>query len=221
MRQVLIVLFCIGAQAAVAAPARITCWTDENGNRACGDRVPPQYAKQERQVYDDTGRLVDVQAREKTAEELAAQARQAEDAAREQARAEEQARQDSFLLQAYQSVEDVIATRDSRVLVLNGRLGLLEKSIRDSEGALDELRARADKLVADAKPVPAKLEKQLADFEDNLARQRTAAEHIHGERDQIVEKAAEDIIRYRELKGLPAAAVPPPPSHENVEVAEP
>ena len=27
------------------AAGSIVCWTDENGRRACGDRVPPQYAR--------------------------------------------------------------------------------------------------------------------------------------------------------------------------------
>lgn len=199
----------LAAQAAGAG--RIVCWTDENGQRACGDRVPPQYAKTERQVLDENARVVEVKAREKTPEELAEQARQEREAAQARARAEEQARYDSYLLQAYQSVDDIVVTRDSRVRVLNGRLGLSEKAIGDGERALAELRGRAESLSRGDKPVPAKLAQQIRDYEASLQRQRASAAQLRAERASIVEQFARDIARYRELRGLPDAAIPPPP----------
>ena len=191
---------------------RIVCWTDEQGQRACGDRVPPKYARSERQIYDQRGLVVEVKAREKTPEELAEEDRLAKLAAEKQAREQEQARYDGYLLQAYQSVAGIIDTRDSRVRVLNGRLGLTEKSIADAERALIDLRKRADNLDDQDKPVPAKLETQIADFETTLQRNRDSAARIRAERSQIVEQFAQDIARYRELRNLPAEDIPPAPT---------
>ncbi|MEC9357424.1 MAG: hypothetical protein VX836_06070 [Pseudomonadota bacterium] len=190
---------------------RIVCWTDEQGQRACGDRVPPKYARSERQIYDQRGLVVEVKAREKTPEELAEEDRLAKLAAEKQAREQEQARYDGYLLQAYQSVAGIIDTRDSRVRVLNGRLGLTEKSIADAERALIDLRKRADNLDDQDKPVPAKLETQIADFETTLQRNRDSAARIRAERSQIVEQFAQDIARYRELRNLPVEDIPPAP----------
>ena len=68
----------------LAVPAvhagKLACWTDDKGQKACGDRVPPQYAKKERQVLDGHGRVIQTQSREKTPEEIA-EARQKEEAA--------------------------------------------------------------------------------------------------------------------------------------------
>ena len=196
---------------------RIVCWTDENGQRACGDRVPPKYASAERQVYDQRGLVVEIKAREKTPEELAEEARLAKLAAEQQAREQEQARYDGYLTQAYQSVGDIIDTRDRRVRVLNGRLGLTEKSIADAERSLLDLHKRADSLDSQGKPVPAKLETQIAEFETTLQRNRESAKHMRAERNGIIEQFARDIARYRELRNLPAEDIPPAPTPPLIE----
>lgn len=205
--------------AALAADGqqRIVCWTDEQGQRACGDRVPPKYARSERQIYDQRGLVVEVKAREKTPEEIAEEDRLARLAAEKQAREREQARYDDYLLQAYQSVAGIIDTRDSRVRVLNGRLGLTEKSIADAERSLIDLRKRADSLDDQDKPVPAKLEAQIAEFETTLQRNRESAKRMRAERSGIIEQFARDIARYRELKNLPAEVIPPAPMPPPIE----
>ena len=162
-------------------------------------------------MHEERGLVVEVKAREKTPEELAEEDRLAKLAAEKQAREQEQARYDGYLLQAYQSVAGIIDTRDSRVRVLNGRLGLTEKSIADAERALIDLRKRADNLDDQDKPVPAKLETQIADFETTLQRNRDSAARIRAERSQIVEQFAQDIARYRELRNLPVEDIPPAP----------
>src|SRR5579872_2433997 len=59
------------ASADTAAPA-IVCWTDEQGQRNCGDHVPPQYAKSAHDIYNKRGVEVQSVPREETAAEQAA-----------------------------------------------------------------------------------------------------------------------------------------------------
>ena len=47
----------LASAATPVSAAGIVCWDEADGRRACGDRVPPEYARRERQVYDKTGRV--------------------------------------------------------------------------------------------------------------------------------------------------------------------
>ncbi len=73
---VMALIWWLGTPAALAVQTvakRVQCWTDERGQRACGDAVPPQYVRRERQVFDDQGRVRQIKPREKTVEEVAAE----------------------------------------------------------------------------------------------------------------------------------------------------
>src|SRR3546814_4544232 len=76
MRQLLLAMTLVGggllSTSAIAAGG-VQCWTDNQGHRACGDTVPPQYAKQQREVFDEQGRVRQVKPREKTEAEVAAE----------------------------------------------------------------------------------------------------------------------------------------------------
>ena len=50
------------AASAPAMAGKIVCWTDDDGKRACGDRVPPKAARKERTVMDEDGRAREVKA---------------------------------------------------------------------------------------------------------------------------------------------------------------
>lgn len=206
MRQVLLAVALAGAAASPLAlhaqtPARkIVCWTDENGHRACGDRVPPQYARQERQVYDRSGRVVETIERQKTPDEIAEAERRAAEQEAGRKRAQEQAAYDRFLLTSFASVAELERTRDERLSTLNGRLGLAEKSLADNEEGIRQLQEQI--AAAEQQPekkVPQRLTRKLAEFERTLADNRRAVEKLKGERDQVVLKFATDIARYREL----------------------
>lgn len=211
MRQVLLAVALAGAAANplalhAQAPARkIVCWTDENGHRACGDRVPPQYARQERQVYDQSGRVVETIERQKTPDEIAEAERRTAEQEAGRKRAQEQAAYDRFLLTSFASVAELERTRDERLSTLNGRLGLAEKSLADNEEGIRQLQEQiaAAKQQPEMK-VPQRLTRKLAEFERTLEGNRRAVEKLKGERDQVVLKFASDIARYRELTEEPA-----------------
>src|SRR5690348_5110398 len=57
------------------AQKKIQCWTDKEGKKMCGDRVPQEYAGQKREVIKD-GRVVDTVKAAKTPEEIEADKRQ-------------------------------------------------------------------------------------------------------------------------------------------------
>ena len=74
--RMMFVLFTFLAATTVSA-ASIKCWTNEEGVRACGTVVPPEYAQQEHEEINKQGIVVNVQERAKTEAEIAEDKRQA------------------------------------------------------------------------------------------------------------------------------------------------
>lgn len=212
--RVVLAVVCLAASAASRA-GEIVCWTDNNGHRACGDRVPPEYAKRERQVYDPGGRVVETLPRQKTAEEIAeAERRAAEDkAARDLA--VEQAAYDKFLLGTFSGVGELIKARDERLKLIDTRLKLAEKSLTENENGIAQLReqiADAEQDAKNEKKVPERLTKQLKEFERTLTGNRRAVDKLKKERAELVAKYDRDINRYRELTAPPPAPAPQAPA---------
>jgi DNA repair exonuclease SbcCD ATPase subunit len=216
MRPVWLMLgFAVVAAAAPLQPlhaAKIVCWTDENGRRACGDRVPPQYARQERQVYDSTGRLIETRPRQKTFEEVEEEQRRVAELEARRKRAQEQAAYDSFLLTTFSSVAELENTRDNRLATLEGRLRLAEESLEQNEKGIEQLKAQIADAEAAGRAAPVGLTRQLQEFEQNLENNRQAVAKLREERATIRGKFDDDIARYRVLSGQtvpsPAAEAP-------------
>ena len=66
----------VAASAASAgSSAKIQCWTDEKGQRACGNSVPVQYADKERETFNARGRVVETKPHAETIEDTDAAAK--------------------------------------------------------------------------------------------------------------------------------------------------
>jgi hypothetical protein len=178
----------------------VQCWTDDHGVRACGDHVPPQYAKSERDIVDQRGVVVKVLPRQRTAAEQAEYDRQQEIKKQADTAVRQQAAYDGFLLQAYQSVAEIERTRDDRLASIDGRLLLIDKSRVSIDATLADLNTRAKTA---GTPVPADLAKQLRSFQDARLENAGAMARLQDERNQTAEQFKKDIARYRELRGLP------------------
>lgn len=184
-------------------PPRIVCWTDDQGRRACGDRVPPQYTKVERQFLDARGRVVETRPRELSAAEVAERERAEAARLAQERREREQAAYDRFLLQSYTQVDDLRRARDERMATVEGRLALTQRNAAVTQQAVDDLRRRSAQT-----PSESVLAQQLREQEQALDDQRKAIRTLHQERHSLCETWARDIRRFEQLKGLPAS--PPP-----------
>lgn len=217
MRRFLLLVAAVAAVVAHAAPTgtdksagRIVCWTENNGQRSCGDRVPPEYAKKERQVLDAYGRVVDVKARELSPEEVAERQRQAAEAAEAARKARERSDYDRFLMQSYSSVSDLKNARDERLATLDGRAALAEQSVRDTERTLASLKERqADE------PNNARLAQQVHDFQMTRDDSARAVAALAAERAGVCRQFGRDILRYQQLARVSEIEIgdcPPPGS---------
>jgi hypothetical protein len=190
---------------AVGGTKKVQCWTDEHGHRACGDNLPPQYAGKERNIFNERGVVVEKKERAKTPDELEADEHAREKAEREEKETRRLEAYDRFLMQTYQTVDELEIARDARVSALSTRSMLAEKAIKDSQATLTTLKARSEALQKEGKPVDPKLEKQVRDFGHAVADNTKARDQLITERDALNASFTRDIARFKELQQASAS----------------
>ena len=192
-------LFAIATTVHAQSTPRIVCWTDDNGQRACGNTVPPQYASKERKLFNDRGVVVETRAREATAAErqaaIEAQARAEADA---DAAAKREA-YDNFLIQTYPDVQALIDQRERRLSDLAGRRVLAEAALAETRKSLADLSQRAANLGEAGKAVPEKLQQQINRFADAEKEHQVALDALDAKGAELRERYDRDIARFREL----------------------
>jgi len=202
-------LWAAPSEAQTQSGKKIQCWTDKSGQRMCGDRIPPEYAGQKRDVMKD-GRVIDTISAVKSPEEIAAEKRKKE--------AEEETRKaaayDRALLESYRTSSDIVTTRDERLALIDSRIQAAEKNSADSDKSLTGLRTRAEALAKEGKPPDERLNKQIRQFEKAQQQNTKALERYQREREALQVKFDKDFVRYNELRGLPVTAPPPPKTAE-------
>ena len=101
---------------------RLLCWTNNEGVKECGDRIPPEYAQQEHQELNKKGMVIDKTEAVKSKEELAKEKEQAAATAEEERLAKEAARNDKILLQTFSNVDDIQMARDGKIATLQSSI---------------------------------------------------------------------------------------------------
>lgn len=105
--------------------AELYRWVDENGRVHYGDRVPSKYAKIERDVLNEQGRIIKTLAAEKTEEELALEAKQKVAKAQRDKELAVQTERNRVLLTSYRNLADIDLARDRKQEQLNKQIELL------------------------------------------------------------------------------------------------
>lgn len=184
--------------AAGTACAEMYKWVDKDGVTRYGDRIPPEYAKQEREVLNSKGQTVKVLEPEKTDADIAEEARQAELAQQEQ----EQARRDRMLLDMYGSEDDLIKARDEQIAHLDGNIRINEIALEGAKKDYQSRKEREAQLTKDGKPVPPDMQRQIRELAATIKRGEKSLAVRQKERQAIAARFDRDIIRWRQLRGI-------------------
>lgn len=193
------------------AKKRLVCWTDNAGNRACGDAVPPQYANKQMVILDGSGRTVKVIPGALTPEQRAEQEAQALIEAEQQRVADKQAAHDRALTATYSTAQDIAELRDSRLAIIDSQIDIAESAARRDAVSLAELRARLPLPDSEQKPAP-ELVQNVERFEQGIAETQRGITDLRRKREQLCEESARDILRFQELKsGVVSFRSPCPP----------
>lgn len=181
-------------------------WTDDKGVVHYGDSIPPEYAKNERNVLNNQGVKVGFEEGEISPERRAEMQRQAAEAEKEKAKRADADRRDKMLLETYLSVGDIEDLR-------NRRLELLESQIKVTELYLVNLRKRLVGLQEEAgsyKPyttrdgapqIPENLALDLSRTAKSINLYELTLARTRADQATLRDAFDSDIRRFKELKG--------------------
>lgn len=187
------------------AHAAFKCWKNHEGIRECGNKVPPEFAQQGHQEISSRGMIKSEQARTKTNEELAEEARLAAIEAEKQKQEEEQARQDKILLDTYTDVSGIEKKRDEDIATIQSSINLANKRREKIQLDLDK---RIKAAAAEERSGRAPNKNLLKDIESLRRQVKNNEKFIAGKRkEQEAVKAsyAEYIDRFNTLTGAKPA----------------
>jgi len=184
-----------------SAMAGIKCWTNSEGVRECGDRVPPEYAQQGYKEISEQGIVVDEKERALTDEEIAEIKRQREREQEQRRRQMEEERHDTILLQTFSNEEDIITARNDKIQAMDAQIKLAESRIAKLR---DDLEKRLDQAAASERAGKQPSKELLEDIESLRRQIRTNEEFIaetRADQERIRAQYDADLQRFRELKG--------------------
>lgn len=202
----LCVLLLSGLVASAGLAQKLYRWVDDDGVVHYGDHIPPEYAKQDREILNKQGVAVGFEEGEVTDEERAAQAREKAKQEEAERRRQEQVRHDRMLLQTYVSVQDIEDLRDRRLELMSSQIKVTRLYLTNLHKRLDALEKQASKYKpysddADAPEVPADLAGDISRTTASISLYEQTLDRVEEEQEKLKAEFDVDIKRFKELKG--------------------
>lgn len=188
---------------AVALPshAAIKCWKNSEGVRECGNAIPPEYAQQEAEVKDKFGLTIDKKEAAKTMEELKVERAAAEQARLAAIEAKKREALDRVLLDTFASEDDLVLTRDGQIAHLDSQIRLTESHIEKLRNNLDQMMERAAERERRGEAPGEEMLANIANVRGQIEENEAFIATKRQEQEDIRQRFAADIERFRELKG--------------------
>ncbi len=186
--------------------AAIKCWTNDDGVRECGNTVPPEYAQKAHRELTAEGITVGTTKRAKSKEELRIE--RAEAARTKATRMEEERKirareaKDRVLLSTFTTEKELALVHEGQVAAIDIRIDHTEQILGQLEHSMRQLHSQAAKLERGGKPITPELESRIAKNERKMRDSHDIIERRRRQKAEMDAQYAEDVIRYRELKGI-------------------
>jgi len=199
----LVPLLLLVLAAGPAAAQKLYRWVDESGQVHYGDKIPPQYADQDRDVLNQRG--VAVGREEGTETPVEARARLEQEKAAKAL--EERAQRDRMLLQTYQNVDEIEMLRERRIDLIDSQIIIQEQSLKTLRQRHADQVERASRFAPrntapDAPPMPEGLAEDIARSESDIETQERNLQKKRDERAGVNAQFDADVRRFKELRGL-------------------
>ncbi|MBM2829464.1 MAG: uncharacterized protein HW411_254 [Gammaproteobacteria bacterium] len=199
-RLLLILFSLITIAFAMSTQAAIKCWTNKDGVKECGDRIPPEYSQTGHQELNKQGLVVDETERAKTGEELEEAKKLAAVKAEEDRIAAEQAKKDQILLDTFSSVDDLQMARDGKIAAIESSISLAQKRNEKMQQDLDKWVEKAAAEERSGKAPPEDLLKDIETLRGNIENNNAFIAEKHAEQETVKAAYTKDIERFNELK---------------------
>ena len=175
-------------------------WVDAQGITHYGDRIPPEYASQERQIINSGGVEISRLEAQKTPEQLAAEDQKKLEAQQNQER-------DKNLLSTYASVQEIERLRDQRLTLLSDQIKVTSQFLEVLDGKLKKLRVTSMHFKPysndpNAVVMPDQVAEDLVHVGNDIRTQEQNLQAKRNEEDTMSKQFASDINRFKELKGI-------------------
>ena len=189
---------------------KLYCW-EENGQRTCGDALPPGAVELARtEINAATGRATGEVGRALTDEEVAAAAAREKQAIADTLAAAAQRRRDMAMVESYATEQDLRNAYGERLALLDDALKASVMGEENLRRSLVTLLGQANNLELAGKPVSKSLLSRLqAQHADLLKQQRIIAEQ-RVERASLDGELADAVERYQSYKNPDAAELARP-----------
>jgi len=182
------------------------CWTDENGNTACGDTVPPQHSQKGFKEVNPQGALVDQVGRAKTAEEIAAEKRVAQQKVKDEEEQKNRETEEQKLLMQFSSENDIAVQRDQQLTTIDtgisiteSQINSLRKNLTDMEKTLDEMDVHKILNKQQRDTQRARTAENIGAIKHNMKYLQENLDSKHKERDKVQEEFDEYLVRYKDI----------------------
>ena len=199
--RVLLIIVGLALASGPAVAQQVYRWVDENGQVHYGDRVPPQYANQDRDILNKQGVAVGRQEGLETPAEARARIEQEE----RQKAVQENARRDRMLVSTYQNVEEIELLRARRLELVDSNIVIQQQSVANLKARLGEQQARAARFKPvnedpQARPMPEGLAEDIERTKSDLRTQEANLHRKQEEREALNAKFDAEIARFIELR---------------------
>ena len=188
--------------ASIPAQARIVCWTNKEGIKECGDKLPPEYSQEGHQQLNEQGMVVDETARAKTEEELVEEKKHEAEQAEQAQVASEAAKHDKILLDTFSNTDDIQMARDGKIAALESSISLTQKRNEKLEADLNKLVEQAAAEERAGKSPSEDLVKDIDSMKKQIQTNNDFVAERHKEQEAVTEAYAKDTARFKELKSI-------------------
>jgi Domain of unknown function (DUF4124) len=176
-------------------------WVDEHGVVHYGDTIPPQYARNSKQILNGEGVQIGQIDAEKSPQQLAKEAHA-------QARRVAQQQHDYFLLSTYTSVKDIESLRDERLAQIEAQQSSAQQYVQSLNSRLSSLQSRAQQFKPyNSRPgaprMPDDLAQELVQTLSEVHLQDQAIAARSEQEAQVRSQFQSDIERFEALKSAP------------------
>ena len=181
------------------------CWKNVEGVTECGNRIPREYYSQRVRFIDDRGVTRDIKEKSKTREERIAAKEAAEKEqqllAQEEEKKRKQKMDEDILLKTFLTVDDLLASMNSKLALTNSRIDILEGSIPGKQRKFDALLKKAANMERAGKKPSDNLFAELDAIRADIKNTKLQIKIEQDKQISIKQTYRKDIERFVLLKG--------------------
>ena len=198
---------CLAVCAAIMAmppsvSARIKCWTNDQGNKECGDKVPPRYSQGGHKVVNKRGMTVEETEAAPNEEELKKRKEMELKMEQERLAKEKKEHADRVLLDTFPEEGDIIRSRDSKLITIDGQISLEREKIKKLEQQLVGAEERKQRYLDQEQEVPQVLQDGIDGYARQLEDAKKYIEQSYKDKEGITNEYNGYLMRHREIRGF-------------------